>query len=59
MGQKKLSTTAPVEVVIYKYSSCAGDCWEAYKTDEDQVLYQCQIRHQVTRSVEYQFRDQG
>ena len=45
------------KVVIYKYSACAGDCWEAFRTEEDQTLYQCQIRHDVARSITYQFRD--
>ena len=53
---KKLSTNAPVKMVIHKYSDCAGDCWESYKTEEDQPLYQCQITHDVARSVCYQFK---
>jgi len=35
----------------------AGDVWEAFQAEGDQPLYQCQIKHDVARSVTYQFRD--
>ena len=41
--------------VIRKYSDCAGDCWEAYRTEQDQPLYQIQIKQDVARSITYQF----
>ena len=41
--------------VIRKYSDCAGDCWEAYRTEADQPLWQIQIKQDVARSITYQF----
>jgi len=55
-SNRKLSTNAPVQVAFYKYSDCAGDLWESYKTDDDQPLYQVQIRHEAPRSLCYQFQ---
>ena len=36
---------------------CAGDVWDAFQSGEDQPFYQCQIKHDVARSVCYQFKD--
>ena len=56
-NSRKLSANAPVEVIIQKYSDSAGDIWEAFRTEKDQPLFQCQIKQDVARSVCYQFRD--
>ena len=59
-GQKnprKLSANAPIEISIRKYMDCAGDLWESFQSDEDKALYQCQIKQDSARSLDYQFRE--
>ncbi len=54
---RKLLANAPVEVVIFKYSDCAGDLWETFRTQDEQPLYQVQVKQDVARSICFQFKD--
>ena len=54
---RNLPATAPVAVVMYKISDCAGDVWEQFN-GQDVALWQVQVDHPVrARSVCYQMRE--
>ena len=53
----KLPATAPVAVVMYKVTNCAGDVWEQFN-GQDVALWQVQVDHPVrARSLCYRMRD--
>ena len=53
---RKLSATAPVQIVIYKTTDSAGFLWDRFKGTE-QPLWQIQISHDTPRPITYHFRD--
>ena len=54
---RSLPETAPVLVVMYKVSDCAGDLWDQFN-GQDVALWQVQMDHPVrTSSICYQIRD--
>ena len=53
---KRKPAVAPVQVVIYKYTADAGDCWEAFKGD-NVPLWQVQIEHGAQRSITFRLRE--
>ena len=53
---KRKPAVAPVQVVLYKYTNDAGDCWESYKGDS-QPLWQIQIEHGAQRSITFRLRE--
>ena len=55
---KRKPAVAPVQVVIYKYTADAGDCWESFKGD-NVPLWQVQIEHGAQRSITFRLREAG
>ena len=53
---RKLSASAPVQIVIYKTTDSAGFLWDRFKGTE-QPLWQIQISHDTPRPITYHFRD--
>ena len=53
---KRKPAVAPVQVVIYKYTADAGDCWESFKGD-NVPLWQVQIEHGAQRSITFRLRE--
>lgn len=53
---KRKPAVAPVQVVIYKYTADAGDCWEIFKGD-NVPLWQVQIEHGAQRSITFRLRE--
>ena len=57
-GGKKFASNAPIQVIVFKYSDCATDTWQTFRAEEEQALFQVQIKQDVARSVVlYQFRE--
>ena len=53
---KRKPAVAPVQVVMYKYTNDAGDCWESFKGD-NVPLWQVQIEHGAQRSITFRLRE--
>ena len=47
---KRLPDSAPVQVVVYKVTDSAGDCWSQYD-GADASLYQVQMKHEARPSA--------
>ena len=51
---RKFSSNAPIEVIIHKYSDCAGDSWQNFRTETtEQALYQVRAcsEHETPRAI--------
>ena len=53
---KRKPAVAPVQVVMYRYTADAGDCWETFKGD-NVPLWQVQIEHGAQRSITFRLRE--
>ena len=54
---RRLPSSAPVCVCLYKYTDCAADLWDLFQGKDNTPLFQVQISHQAQRSLCFSMRD--
>ena len=54
---RRLPSSAPVDVCVYRYTDQASDLWDLFHGKDDVPLFQVQLAHEAQRSITFQMRD--